>query len=246
MSKVRLWVVMSITTVLIACNFTEEIYLEDNGSGKISIAFDGSELMQMAGSEMGGMPEEKAIDSVMHFKDFLAQHKDSIAQLSAEEQAKLKRLEPFSLHMVMNQESQEMKFDLYSEFKDLSEVTDVFSAFNEASTLGPKAQGSMSATPSTSESTQVDYSFTDRTFKRKVIILDETLHQQSIDSLQSMEMFLSNSTYTLKYHFPKKVKKASAENATYSADGKTLIYSVNFIEYMKNPQLLDLEVELEK
>ena len=59
-------------------------------------------------------------------------------------------------------------------------------------------------------------------------------------------MFLSGSTYTLKYHFPRKVKSTTAEEATFSADGKTLIYEVSFLEMMKDPKLLDIEVELEE
>ncbi len=76
--------------------------------------------------------------------------------------------------------------------------------------------------------------------------MDQELFQQQLDSLEGAEMFLSGSTYTLKYHFPKKIKSTTAEEATFSQDGKTLIYEVNFLDLMKNPSVLDLEVELEK
>jgi hypothetical protein len=76
--------------------------------------------------------------------------------------------------------------------------------------------------------------------------LNAQLHQQAVDSLAGAELFLTGSTYTLKYHFPKRVKSASAEEATFSADGKTLIYEVGFLELMKNPKILNLEVELEQ
>ena len=76
--------------------------------------------------------------------------------------------------------------------------------------------------------------------------MDQELFQQQLDSLEGAEMFLSGSTYTLKYHFPKKIKSTTGEEATFSQDGKTLIYEVNFLDLMKNPSVLDLEVELEK
>ena len=59
-------------------------------------------------------------------------------------------------------------------------------------------------------------------------------------------MFLSSSTYTFKYHFPRRIIATSAEGATFSMDGKTMIYEVNFLEMMKNPTAIDFTVELEK
>ena len=228
-----------------ACNFTEEIHINEDGSGKLSINFDGSEMMEMAGEEMA-KTNEKPIDSIISFKDFLEEKKDSIAQLPIEEQEKLKKLEPFNMRMVMNPEKKEMMFDLYSEFKNVSEVNDAFGAFQDASSIGGKSNPQQGPMKPAEQPTEVDYSFNKNKFSRKAKIVDQELFQQQLDSLQGAEMFLSGSTYTLKYHFPKKIKSTTAEDATFSQDGKTLIYEVNFMELMKNPSVLDLEVELEK
>ncbi len=225
-----------------SCNFTEEITLQEDGSGKLSINFDGSELMEMAGEEMK-KTNEKPIDSLISFKDLLEEKHDSIAELTPEEQAKLKKLEPFMMHMVMNPDEKVMKFDLFSEFKNVSDVNDAFNAFQGANVLGSNQQGTPA--PMESSASEVSYAFTGNSFSRKAKILDEQLFQQQVDSLQGAEMFLSGSTYTLKYHFPRKVKSTTAEEATFSADGKTLIYEVKFLDLMKDPSLLDLEVELE-
>ena len=237
---------MAIAVVFVtACNFTEEITINEDGSGKLSINFDGSELMEMAGEEMM-KDNEKAVDSLISFKDILEEKKDSIAQLSPEEQAKLKKLERFNMHMLMDPEAKQMKFDLFSEFKNVNEVNDAFNAFQSASTLGPNSnQGSQPKIGGEEPATEVNYNYSGNTFSRTAKIIDQQLFQQSIDSLQGAEMFLSGSTYTLKYHFPKRVKSASAEGATFSADGKTLIYEVKFLDLMKDPSVLDLEVELE-
>ncbi len=228
-----------------ACNFTEEIHLNDDGSGKISINFDGSEMMEMAGEEMM-KSGEKAIDSVISFKSFLEEKKDSIATLSLEEQARLKKLEPFSMHMIMNPETKEMKFDMYSEFKNLEEVGDAFNTFQDASSIGPGSKNQASSARNGTQGSEVKYAFNANTFTRKARIVDSVLQQQSLDSLAGAEMFLSSSMYRLKYHFPRRVKSASVESATFSADGKTLFYEVSFLSYMKNPDTLNIEVELEK
>lgn len=243
MKNIQILVWAAVIALTSSCNFTEEITLQEDGSGKLSINFDGSELMEMAGDEMK-KSNEKPVDSLISFKDLLEDKKDSIAQLSPEEQAKLKKLEPFKMHMIMNPDEKVMKFDLFSEFKNVNEVNDAFNAFQGVNMLGSKKEG---ATPPSMESSasEVSYSFDNKSFARKARILDQELFQQQIDSLQGAEMFLSGSTYTLKYHFPKKVKSTTAEEATFSADGKTLIYEVKFLDLMKDPSLLDLEVELE-
>lgn len=241
--QIMLW---ALTIVLISsCNFTEEIFLLEDGSGKLSINFDGSELMEMAGEEMM-KSNEKEIDSLISFKDMLEEKKDSIAALPPEEQVKLKRLEPFNMHMVMNPEEKLMKFDLFSEFKNVSEVNDAFNAFQGASALGPNSgEGKPTPMGMQDPTTEVQYAFSKNSFSRKAKIIDEELFQQGLDSLQGAEMFLSGSTYTLKYHFPRKVKSTNVEGATFSADGKTMFYEVGFMDLMKNPAALDLEVELE-
>ncbi|MBO0321616.1 hypothetical protein J0X14_04845 [Muricauda sp. CAU 1633] len=246
MKKVQILILALAAVVVYSCNFTEEIHLQEDGSGKLSINFDGSELMEMAGDQMI-QENEKPIDSIISFKDLLEEKKDSIAQLPAEEQAKLKKMEPFNMHMVMNPEEKVMKFDLFSEFTNVNEVNDAFNTFREASLMGPKSQPEQATPmPMSEQSTEVTYSFANNTFSRTSTIIDPELFQQNIDSLQGAEMFLSGSTYTLKYHFPKRVKSTTAQEATFSADGKTLIYEVSFLEMMKDPKLLDIEVELEE
>jgi hypothetical protein len=104
----------------------------------------------------------------------------------------------------------------------------------------------MQGRPNNNRATEVNYTFKGNTFSRKAKIVDEELFQQSLDSLAGAEMFLSGSTYTIKYHFPKRVKSTNLEEATFSADGKTLIYEMPFLDLMKDPTALDLQVELEK
>lgn len=244
MRKIQILIGAIILGLAISCNFTEEIHLKEDGSGKLSINFDGSELMQMAGEEMA-KTNEKAVDSIISFKELLEERKDSIAQLSPEEQAKLKRLEPFDLRMVMNPEEKVMTFDLFSDFTNISEMNDAFNTFQEASLMGSNKTQQPTPVPASEQSTEVNYTFAKNKFTRTAKIVDQELFQKSIDSLEGAEMFLSGSTYTLKYHFPKRVKSTTLEEATFSADGKTLIYEISFLELMKNPSLLDLEVELE-
>ncbi len=240
------WILSLLLVLFISCNFTEEIYLNDDGSGKLSINFDAHELMSMAGA-LDSLSNEQAIDSTLVFKDLLEEKKDSIAQLSAEEQAKLKNLEPFSMHMVMDPTAQLMQFELFSEFQNIEKVNDAFNAFQSASSLGPNTDsGAMVAPiPGPDSATKVNYTFNKNTFSRTIEIIDPELFKKNLDSMQGSEMFLSGSTYTFKYHFPRRVKKVNVEGATFSMDGRTMLYEVDFLDMMKAPETMAIEVELE-
>lgn len=234
--------------LVLSCNFTEEIHFNENGSGKLNIHFDGNEMMAMLASLDSTQTPEKVIDSTLVFKDLLEEKKDSIAKLSAEERAKLKKLEPFSIRMVMDQEKGEMSFDMFSEFSRVQEVNDALNAFQDASLMNPPPGGDTrqpSPMGANNQTTKVKYNFTGSSFKRTIEIVDKELFKKGLDSMQSSEMFLSGSTYTFKYHFPKKVKSVNVEGATFSLDGKTMTYEVDFLQMMKDPESIILQVELE-
>lgn len=247
MKKIKYTVAIICACFIVACNFTEEVYLNDDGSGKLSINFDANEMMGML-SSLDTLKQEKPMDSTIVFKDLLEEKKDSISKLPLEEQAKLKKLEPFSMHMVMDPEVGEMKFELFSEFKNINQVNDAFNAFQNASSIGPIAGAGSKAgppLPSSEPTTKVNYNFSNNKFTRTTEIVNQELFEKSLDSLASAEMFLSGSTYTFKYHFPRRVKNVNVEGATFSMDGKTMIYEVSFLDMMKTPEKLILEVELE-
>jgi len=243
---------LSLAIFLLGCNFTEDLYLNEDGSGKISLKFDGSQLMQI-GSEKMFSNKKEIIDTTIVFKHFLEKNKDSISKLTMKQQEKLKRLAKFKMDMVMNSVSKEMKFDLNSQFMKVSALGDLFNDFKTASEVSngnQKKSVSQSAPVSLpsddKEGSRVSYSFKKNIFKRTTEIIDQEILNKSADSLEQMRFFLASSTYKLNYHFPKKIKKISAEKAMFSQDGKSFTMEVDFLDYMKNPKLLDIEVELEK
>ncbi|WP_340203425.1 hypothetical protein [Ascidiimonas sp. W6] len=233
--------------VLTSCNFSEELFLNTDGSGRLSIKFDGSELLKM-GNDMGSIEGSgKVMDSVISFKKLLEEKKDSIATLTEEEQEKLKKLEPFNLHMVMNEETGDMKIDMYTDFTEVSELSDVFSAFQNAGAFGNQGMGASQSQQdilSTGEPTEMSYTLNGNTFKRTNKVVDYDLLQKNVDSLGKMELFLGSSTYKLIYHFSTPVKSVSKKGAFYSEDRKTVTIEVPFMDYMRDPEILNLEIEL--
>ena len=230
-----------------SCHFTEEIRLNEDGSGSIALSFDGSQLLSLSDSATVAQQPQR-LDSVVRFSDVLDEKKDSIRQLPPEEQKRLEKLRPYEMRMITDHEAGEMRFILSRKFRDISEVGDAFNAFQDAGALDPAkgANTPMEPTDQVTQSTEVIYSLKGNTFNRRGIIVDSALHQQRIDSLRGSESFLEESTYKLEIHFPRRVRSANVDNATLSMDGKTLFYEVPFLEYLLKPDALDLEVVLEE
>ncbi len=234
------FLLLSVFVATTSCNFTEELHLNKNGSGKISIQVNMSEFMNILGSSTKDK-KEKVIDSTVVFKEFLEEKKDSISKLPLEEQKKLKKLENFILHMVMNPKTEEMNVDMFTEFKNTNELTDIFAAFQNVNSLDKPQK---SETDVFDELTETMYSYDKKIFKRTTTILDKEAYQKQTANLNNESApFFEESTYTMKYHFPKKIKSVSNDKVTITNNKKTLTYEVPFTDYLKNPELLNIEVK---
>lgn len=229
---------------LTSCQFSENIYISENGSGKMEFSFDGTELMKMAGDGMGET-NEKAMDSTFSFKELFEGKQDSIAKLPAEERAILEELKNFTMRMVMNPETSEMKMDMITEFKSVDELQDMFSKMNKLQALNKDQQPNPASSMNQAGFTNLNYEYNGKIFKRNVTITDKGLHQKMIDSLGEMTEMYASSTYKLNYHFPKPVKSVSNETAQFSDDRKIVSITYSFLDYLLDPEALNLEVVLE-
>ncbi len=240
---------MSLCLLLFSsCEFTETLVLNADGSGEMKVQMDASAMIAMMssmGTEEESTPINDKIDTTFYFKDILANKKDSIATLPIEQQERLKKLEAYGVHVEMDTEAEKMVYDIFINFKSIDEANNLFDAFNQINNTGVNTASESEKSP-TQESVKVKYSFEKNIFKRDAYIADAELHKTEMDSLKSMEMMLGGTLYKLNYTFPTKIKSTSQEDATFSGDRKTLYYQVEYVEYLKNPDLMDLEVVLEK
>lgn len=250
MNKLTLVLICLSSLIFTSCNFTEEITINEDGSGRMEFSFNADELMQMAGDEMT-KGEEKAIDSTFSFKEIFDAKRDSISKLSQEEQDKLKALEAFNMHMVMNPEEQKMQFEMFTDFDTVNDLQDMFQAMNNVSNLNGKGPATANdpnnpfSAMAKNGNTELSYSYNGTVFKRNVVVKDEAVQKQMADSLGQMAIMFSSSKYKLKYHFPKKIKSVSNEEALFSEDRKTVTVEYGFMDYVTKPESLNLEVVLE-
>ncbi|PXY43289.1 hypothetical protein [Flavobacterium hydrophilum] len=235
---------------LTSCTFTENITINDNGTGKFSVDLDGSSMMAMAGDQLGqqmGADAKKDMDSTFTFKQLFEEKKDSIAKLSPEMQKELKKIENFVVHTKMSSEKKEFLMTLSTDFKKVNEMQDILQTI---STL-QKLEGGTGMNPLGSNfgdnKSKLNYTYDGKKFTRKAIIDKQKITEKANDSAADMsKMIFASSNYVVKYHFPKKIKKVSNPNALFSEDRKTITIQYPFTDYMENPDKLNFDVEFEK
>ncbi len=243
----KLLFLLALAFIIVSCQFTETLTINADGSGRMSMNIDMKEMMAMTQS-MDMDSTMVKMDSTVAFKDLLKEKKDSIARLPKADQEKLKKLKDYKIRTVMNPETSDLFIDVFVDFKNIDEANNLMSSLNQASAIMPESPGGgteIKSDPS-SDVLGVRYSYAKNVFSRDAYIKDKTAYKKQKDSLKSAEMFMNSMNYTLKYTFPKKIKSSSIEDASYSLDGKTIIVERSFMDYFKDPDILDLQIELEK
>lgn len=248
MKKFTLLSLIFISIIFSSCTFTEDIYINDDGTGKFTMDMDGSSLMAMIPKDSGKV--QKNIDSTFTFKELFELKKDSIAKLPQEEQDRLKKLENFKMKIKMNFDEKQFLFNMNTDFKNVNELQDMMSTMNGVQSINPTSKNKEAALATEgfgSNNSTLKYYYDGKKFTRNAVMNKNLKTNAKSDSLKSSyEMIYKSSNYILRYHFPKKVKKISNEKASFSEDRKTITIEYPFDEYMNNPEKLNFEIDFEK
>ena len=235
---------LGLITSLTSCMFTEELSVNNDGSGTYAFKMDMSQMMESMKemSNKDSLKEPEVLDTIVFFKDILEEKKDSISKLSKEEQLLLEGLEDLKLHMQVDEKKGKMLMDFVLDFKDISELKDMQNKIAKAQALSDgKEQDNRLKSKA-----DVDYSFDGKTFRRSVIMkeLSEEKLQEVEKSIDQSSSFLEGTMYKVIYHFESEIHNVSFKGAIISNDKKTLTIEVPLDSVMKNPKWLDFEVKL--
>lgn len=174
---------------LSACQMTEEITFNDDGSGMYHFKIDMSAMMKM-GKGMNKskdsladakLPEVK--DTIIQFSDIISQMKDSIKDLTQEEKRAFKHLKKMSLRVQMDETKDQMMMSYTLPFKHVSELETVMA---DLKTIEDKRKGKSNDLKGLDEvmsQSKVRYSFNQHSFKRTAIIKEQA-EAQVQDSTQ--------------------------------------------------------------
>jgi hypothetical protein len=269
MKLLKLLFLVGVLFAFSSCSITEKIVFNEDNSGQLSYVIDGSKMLSMIGSSFKeedkkakkkkskkGDNFSKDIDSTFTFKEIFESKKDSIAKLTPEQQEKIKKMENFSVRMVMNEEKELFNYTLFTDFKNTSEINDIISPLESMKTLNPSGKSLGSKGDMLVDNSSSSFLYDGKVFKKIIVnkaednsLKDPEMVQQEeemMKSLQeSMKMIYDESYYKVEYQFPKPIKKVSYPNAVLSDDRKTVTIQFSLKEYAEHPENLSLEVELE-
>ena len=163
----KLFLLAVITVTLVSCQFSETMIINEDGSGRMSIAVDMSEMMAMMPAQDS---TEQKIDSVFSFKQIFEEKKDSISKLPQAEQEKLKLLEDYQLHMLMDADTGEMVYTIFTDFNSVTDANNLMQGLAATGGSQLSSNGSSNTTNSVGSAkeqpTAVSYSFENDVFKR--------------------------------------------------------------------------------
>lgn len=236
-------------TLLTSCRITERVYIQENGAVKYETELDFSEMMGLMFSQADKdslrQIGEYPIDSIMKFSDLeKLESKLGDDQTSEAEREFMKALDKMNVRMVMNDNEGKMIFGIQEKdiktfnasMKEISEAGDKLAAKDKKSAENLSQTGLLKS---------IEFKYDGKSFQRiggnQTGILEEMEDSTAESTRQMMGMF----TYKLEYHFPKKIKKSSVENATYSLDGKTMTIETSMMELFENPDKYNFIVEFE-
>ncbi|KAB8151739.1 hypothetical protein EZY14_017710 [Kordia sp. TARA_039_SRF] len=249
MKKIYLGLLVALISFCTSCEFSETIYINEDGSGKMSMYLDASELMPMMKNQIPA-DQAKPIDSLISFKEALAGQQKYVSQLPKRDQELIKSLEKLNVHMVMDADKDKLNADVYMNFSSINDVQNTFDAMSSLAKLAQNkmAFGQMSSLSeiNSDDILTTEYSLKNNKFRRFIRIVDTKLMDSLRNNLGQAQMLLASSTYKLNYKFPKKVKSVSLEDAVIGKDGKSVTVTVNALDFVNDPEILNVEVELEK
>jgi hypothetical protein len=144
-----------------------------------------SQVMEMAGNLGAEEPSKSKkkknkknrevasnnMDTTFTFKSIFEEKRDSIAQLPIEEQQKLKRLEKFTVHMVMNEAEKKFVYSMYADFDSIDELMEMLSPMQTMQSIGgggtsnPMAE---SASEALKDDSKTSYFYDGKVFKKIV------------------------------------------------------------------------------
>lgn len=234
--------------ILVSCQITERLYLQESGAVKYETELNFSEMMGFIYDEntkdslrqLGEFPLDTLIDFA-DLQDFTQMSTDSISQAEIDF---MRSMDKTKVHMVMN--DTEGKMIIRIEEKDMNAFNLYLDKMNTALAKLEKEDPAAAAEMGQSGLMKsLEYKFDGKNFQRIAKNQNQFLDELDDSTAEATRQMMNMFQYKLEYHFPKKVKKTSIENATFSLDGKTMTVEVPMSELLENPEKYNFTVELE-
>jgi hypothetical protein len=236
--------IFAIVVLLSSCQITENLTINEDGSGTIEMSefrYEPS-YMQVMGEQYG--KEDFYKDKTYVFKDYIDKYSNNFIRYTPTEQVLFSMYNNVGVHIMKSSFDKEYKTTFNYSFDKVSTVPDLYKTEDYADDLENNY-----ALTAEKHYYKIRYAYDNFKFNRIVTITN--LGEQN---RQKAEMEAAKSkygklgliqTYQLNYNFPRKIKSVSNNAATISADKKSMTISFPLNECIANPEITQLEVVLE-
>lgn len=226
--------------LLVSCQTTETITINPDGSGNIEVYSlrDENSLSQLGRQNF----DEKFKDTTFTFQDYITQYKETFIKFNKADQDLFTEHANVKMQIKLDPVQMENFNKTSLDFKKIEEIPNIYESLMLANSLKENY-------PIWRKSYQIKYTFDGNIFKRYFVITDQEKFAKDIKEMEETEKIYSKykmvQSYTLKYHFPKKIKSVSNPKAIIDSDGKSLSLEFQLSDCLHDPKVTDLEVILE-
>lgn len=261
----KVFLVIVFACFIASCNVTESIIFNQDGSGEFLATYEMGEAIKAMSVAMGGDENKEKkeggeiMDTTIVFADIMETYKDSVAALPEEKRLAMEAVKDMYMRMQINEDEGVMSFGMGMQFESIDDLKDIRKKLKKIQSLnsqGDQVNAMKENSPlgnfMGNENNDVAYIYTTDGFSRMTSIkLPDEATEDAIDELfdetdESNQQFLEyfeGSFYNVKLTFPKAVKSIDIDGAEFSDDRKTVTYKTNWVDYLKNPMLLDVNVK---
>jgi hypothetical protein len=233
----------------------EEIVINKNGSGSLSVNTDMGQMLEMLQSFMGADELAKGEfsqprDTTILMKTVL----DTATNMSAENKALLRE---GSMHLVMNMQQKKFSMNMNFPFKHIQDLPKIYENMGSgAEGMGNLFKGmepandnaAMPAPKMKQPASFYDIEASKGTVVRRLnkakyaLALDDSMMKQ-IKQMGEMGSAFGEMKMNTTLKLPKRVKKLTGSKAELSSDKKTVILKASFLQMLEHPEDFEFTVK---
>lgn len=249
--KKLLFLLLPTLSCLYGCiNTTEEILVQQNGSGVYGVTIDMSGMFDMIKSMAEGQMSDKAAkelqqeqDTIIRFSSFT----DTASKLTADEKALLRDA---TIHMVMSEKEKKFLMEMKYPFKKATDVERILKLVEKNGNVlgkvlgGPEENHEMQGAAPDLNS-YYDLNFRDGLLEKKVNAAKLKAFQENpqYEQLKGASGMMGDATISSVIKLPRAAKKVEGANAKASDGGKTITIAAPMADAIENPNALTFRIE---
>ena len=217
------------------CELTETLHINPDNSGTLEFESHRNEnsYMQIAREEYS--KETVFMDTTYIFQEYISKYNANFIKYASKEQELFNSFKNVKVHIRKSAFDKEFRTTITQAFQKAEDIADLSKTENYADDI--KYNYALTAEE---HYYNIRYALSGNHFNRVVTITDEGIFLKEKEKTEKYKKQLTNfnlvQTYTLKYHFPRKIKSVSNNNAVISADKKTLELQFLISEFLQDPQ----------